>query len=72
MAYYINNICLYRVLRPPGGGSSNIFGDAEATPQQQVRQEQQQEASQQQATASNPTLDAKQEYQRNKPKGKGL
>lgn len=62
-----------RVLRPPGGGSSNIFGGAEPTPQQQVRQEAGQQGNtqpntQQVSSPSNPTLDAKQEYHRNKPK----
>ncbi|XP_052279026.1 jupiter microtubule associated homolog 1-like isoform X3 [Dreissena polymorpha] len=56
-----------RVLRPPGGGSSNIFG-TEPTPQQQPRQEGRRE--QQQQPPSNPTQDAQQEYQKNKPKGR--
>lgn len=57
-----------RVLRPPGGGSSNIFGGAEPTPQQQVRQ--QMPAQEQNQSPSNPTTDAKQAYQKNKPSGK--
>ncbi|KAL4230470.1 Hematological and neurological expressed 1-like [Mactra antiquata] len=59
-----------RVLRPPGGGSSNIFGGPDPTPQEQVRREQQQAPQGQQGPA-NPTVDAQQEYQRNKPQGKG-
>lgn len=66
---------VFRVLRPPGGGSSNIFGDPEpVAPKQQVQQEiaQQSPAAQQTQSPANPTADAKNEYQKNKPKGKGM
>ncbi|XP_060585960.1 microtubule-associated protein Jupiter-like isoform X2 [Ruditapes philippinarum] len=61
-----------RVLRPPGGGSSNIFGGAEPeAPREQVRREMaQQSPATQTQSPSNPTTDANNEYQKNKPKGK--
>ncbi|XP_052794214.1 protein kinase 4-like [Mya arenaria] len=85
-----------RVLQPPGGGSSNIFGGPEPTPQQQANravqqqyegeqqqqyqggqqqqyqggQQQQYQGGQQHGGGANPHMDAKEEYQRNKPKGR--
>jgi hypothetical protein len=71
--YWIKIVC-FRVLRPPGGGSSNIFGGAEPeAPKQQVRREMaQQSPATQTQSPSNPTTDANNEYQKNKPKGKGM
>jgi len=72
---FIHNSFYCRVLRPPGGQSSNIFGN-DPTPQQQaarsVQQEQrQQQQQQQQQQPSNPHQDARDAYQRNKPNQKG-
>ncbi|XP_045205617.1 microtubule-associated protein Jupiter-like isoform X3 [Mercenaria mercenaria] len=61
-----------RVLRPPGGGSSNIFGAPEPpAPKEQVQQEMAQQSSTAQTQSpSNPTAEANEGYQKNKPKGR--
>lgn len=61
------------MLQPPGGGSSNIFGGPEPTPQQQVKKEQEKPVEpSQQGEQANPTADAQGEYQKNKPKARGI